>query len=171
MPDRHADRREALRRLLVDEPGEGGVRADAMLVGAGANVRYLTGFTGDSSALIVSADRAVIVSDFRYAQQIEEECPGLEARIRPVEQTLTRAVAEAISLLAPSSIAFEANCLTVADYQAIRDAATGVEFQPAFSRVESLRAIKDDAEVEAIRRSIAAAERAFRAFREASGRS
>ena len=46
------------------------------------NVTYISGFTGDSSWLLLARDRTVVVSDGRYEVQISEECPGLEAIIR-----------------------------------------------------------------------------------------
>ena len=49
----------------------------AMLVTNEINVTYLTGFTGDSSYLLVTRDAATILTDSRYNTQLEEECPGL----------------------------------------------------------------------------------------------
>lgn len=154
MPDRTESRRELLRpTLLKDE-------VDALIVSSEPNVRYLTGFTGDSTVLILAADRALVVSDGRYETQLAEECPGLEARIRPVSQPLWPAVAEAIGLLGIRRAAFEAS-LTVAEFQSLREASKTTEFQAVQGRVEALRAIKDDEEIQAIRRAIRAAEDSF----------
>ena len=50
---------------------------DALLVSNPVNVTYLTGFSGDSSVLVLTRDRALLVSDPRYTGQIADECPGL----------------------------------------------------------------------------------------------
>ena len=71
--DYPAQRRERLARLL---PEEG---LDAILVSSPVNVTYLTGFTGDSSVLVLSRDRAVLVSDPRYTGQIAEAGGALTA--------------------------------------------------------------------------------------------
>src|SRR5687767_8423932 len=71
--DYHARRRQQLVRSLKDE------HLDALLVSNPVNVTYLTGFSGDSSHLLLSRKRTILVSDGRYAEQITEECPGLEA--------------------------------------------------------------------------------------------
>ena len=42
------------------------------------NVTYLTGFTGDSSYLLVCGERELLITDGRYTQQLAEECSGLE---------------------------------------------------------------------------------------------
>ena len=55
---------------------------DALLVSSPSNVSYLTGFSGDSSVLLVGRERDLLVSDGRFTTQLEQECPGLETRIR-----------------------------------------------------------------------------------------
>ena len=68
--------RDRLRQQLKDEG------LDALLVSNPTNVTYLTGFSGDSSFLILGRQRAVLVSDGRFTGQLAEECPGLETVIR-----------------------------------------------------------------------------------------
>ena len=46
------------------------------------NVSYLTGFSGDSSVLVLGRQRDLIVSDGRFTTQLAQECPDLEAHIR-----------------------------------------------------------------------------------------
>ena len=69
--DYPARRRDRLARCL---PEEG---LDALAVTSTVNVTYLTGFSGDSSVLVLTRDRALLVSDPRYTGQIADECPGL----------------------------------------------------------------------------------------------
>ena len=57
--DPFALRRERLAAMLREEA------LDAYLVSSPVNVRYLTGFTGESSPLIVGRERCVLVSDPR----------------------------------------------------------------------------------------------------------
>lgn len=139
--------------------------ADALLVSSETNVRYLTGFTGDSSVLLVTPRRHVLVSDGRYAAQIEQECPAVEAHIRPVGQELNDALAEVVRALGIRRLAFEASVLSVGDYHALKAKLPLVAWLPAEGRVETLRAVKDEAEVAAIRAAIAVAERAFAMLR------
>ena len=54
-----------------------------LLVTNFTNVTYLTGFTGDDSYLLVTPKQQIVISDPRYTTQFEEECPGVEAHIRP----------------------------------------------------------------------------------------
>jgi Xaa-Pro aminopeptidase len=152
-------RRQQLTRPLASE----GV--DALLVSNPLNVTYLTGFSGDSSHLILLPQRTLLVSDRRFTAQLAEECPGLETVIRPPAQTLHAAVAEALTKLGVRSVGFESSHLTVAEWETLREAVKTIDWKPGRDRVEKLRVIKDESEVAAIREAIDLAERAFSVFR------
>ncbi len=153
--DRFYERRESLRRLV--RAGE----AQGLAVSSPTNVRYLTGFTGDSSILLVGRERDVIVSDGRFGTQLAIECSELEARIRPTGVEMAVELGRVVAALGWRRLSFEAAAWTVAEHQAFRDAMPAVELLAVTGRVESLRRVKDDIEIEQIRRSIRCAERAF----------
>jgi Xaa-Pro aminopeptidase len=159
MDDYPARRRERLGHAL---PEEG---LDALLVSSPVNVTYLTGFTGESSFLVLGRDRAVLVSDRRFTEQIAEECPGLEAHVRQPERSLYQATAEVVARLGAGSVGVESNHLTVAELETLSGLCKAVSWKGGRDRVERLRAVKDASEVAAIREAIAVAERAFAAFR------
>jgi Xaa-Pro aminopeptidase len=137
---------------------------DLYLVHQPVNVSYLTGFTGDSSWLLVSRERSILVSDARFTEQIAEECPGLEAVIRPPTQTIAEAAVAVMEKLPAASIAIESSQMTVADFETLRELLPAVAWKPVRDRVEALRAIKDDSEIAAIRSAIHIAERGFAAL-------
>ena len=153
--DRSADRRENLRRGLKTDDLE------ALLISSPTNVAYLTGFTGDSTVLILTRTRDLVISDGRFTTQLEQECPGLEAVIRPSAQSMTQAIAQMVSSLAINRLGFEAAVLSVAEHQALRDALKTVTMVATLDRVENLRQIKDEHEIAAVREAIGFAENAF----------
>jgi Xaa-Pro aminopeptidase len=140
-------------------------RVDVLLVASEPNVRYLTGFTGEASALLVGDDRSLLVSDGRFATQIEQECPGLEVHIRPVGQLLFDALGEVLDKLGMRRVGFEPSSLSVANLETLKEKAKGAGWVGLSGRVESLRAVKDRDEVELIRRAVDQAERAFAMLR------
>ncbi len=154
-----ATRRERILNALASE----GI--DALLVTNPINVTYLTGFTGDSSYLILSPKRTLLVSDGRFTEQLAEECPGLEIHIRPPVQNVTFATASLLRSLDLQAIGFESNHLTVGEWDAFREQLPAISWKGEKDRVEKLRAIKDAIEIEEIRAAIAIAERAFGALR------
>jgi Xaa-Pro aminopeptidase len=156
--NRAAERRQRLLPLL---PQEG---LDALLISNPVNVTYLTGFTGDSSTVVLTRDRAILVSDPRYTGQIADECPDLETHIRPPIQRIAEASAEVLKKFGVHSVGFESGGLTVAEFEYLRELAPTVDWKGAGDRVEGLRLVKDDDELSRIRGAIAVAERAFTAF-------
>ena len=83
---------------------------------------YLTGFTGEVGALLVSAKGSFLVTDGRFTAQAKEETSGL--RIVKQEGSL---IATLGSLLQGRSrrarVAFDATQLTVAQFRGLRNAA------------------------------------------------
>jgi Xaa-Pro aminopeptidase len=157
--DYPAQRRRRLARLLKEEG------LDALLISNPVNVTYLTGFSGDSSYLILHRKNTLLVSDFRFTAQIAEECPGLEAVIRPSSQPLLKATAEAVRNLGGRGVGFESGHVSVADLETLRGELPAVEWKGDAQRVEKLRVVKDASEVTQIREAITFAERAFAMFR------
>jgi Xaa-Pro aminopeptidase len=157
--DYPAQRRQQLAQALSGED------LDAYLLTNPVSVTYLTGFSGDSSHLILSKDSALLVSDARFTQQLAEECPELKVHIRPPGQNVFQADAEVVKKLGSRRIGFESNHLTVNEFDTLRELMATVNWKPAKDRVEKLRAVKDPSEIVAIREAIAIAQRAFDAFR------
>ena len=157
--DSCARRLEKLRRLFKED------RVDVLLVLSESNVRYLTGFTGEASVLLVTRDRSLMVSDGRFTTQLQEECPGQEVHIRPVGQPLFEGVGEVVDKFGARRVGFEASALSVASFETLKDKAKTVEWAAVGGQVEALRAVKDRAEIEAIREAVSQAERAFAMLR------
>lgn len=164
MADRLARRVESV-RSSIREAG-----LDALLVTHGPNVSYLSGFTGDSSALIVGLDRILMVSDFRFDTQLRDECPGLERHIRPSSRTLTQELGSVIGALGVRRVGFEAAALTVAEQLALKDGVGSVALEGTTGVVEVIRVVKDEGEVAEIRRAVEVAERAFLEWKGGLGR-
>ena len=133
----------------------------ALLVTDFVNVTYLTGFTGDDSYLLLTASECIVVSDFRYIEQLAEECPELETKIRVVGQKILDSVVELVKSLPLAVLAIEAESTTVGFKERLAAAAPGLEIPSAGGLVEELREIKDKHEIEEIRRAIRIAERAY----------
>lgn len=154
------ERREALRRLLV------GAKISGLLVTGELNVTYLTGFTGDSSYLLVSGERELLITDGRYTQQLSEECPGLELAVRQPGMQLPDFAAEVVGKVGLPSVGIEADVVTVSFYEKLREALKGTPIANTSGIVELLREIKDAEEIAAIREAVAIAENAFATIRQ-----
>jgi Xaa-Pro aminopeptidase len=155
----HAARRAKLLRLLKRD------KLDGMLVTDVHNVTYLTGFTGDSSYLALTPERAVLVSDERYTLQIDEECPELETSIRGPGTQLLDFAARVVEDCRAQRLAIEADSVTVTVQGGLAKRLPQCDLVPTTGLVESLRAVKDREEIERIRRACDLARRAFEVVR------
>lgn len=155
----HKRRRQRLRKLI-------GTQADALLVTNEANVRYLTGFTGDSSYVVLGARRgAWIVSDPRYTEQIGQECSGLDSLIRKPGELLIPFVARQLRDLTFRSVMFESDSMSVGTLATLKSELGDTEWVEGSGQVEALRAIKDQGEIALLERAADIAQRAFMSFR------
>jgi len=148
-------RRDKLRRLLRKSG------AKSILVTNETNVSYLTGFTGDSSFLLLDSDGEVVLSDSRYTTQLEEECPGLKLEIRKPGTTTWELAQRVIKKSKLSRLAIEADSLSVSQLDELAEELPKIEFVKTSGLVEGLRAIKDKEEIAAIRHAVDLAEKAF----------
>jgi len=123
----------------------------ALLVTKREHLYYLAGFTGSTGILIVTADRQLFLTDFRYVLQAGQEAPDWE--LVKVEGTPAATVQETLRALGVSTVGFEPDDLTVALYKAYggQDASLPYTLTPAPNLVEELRLVKDAEEIAAIR--------------------
>jgi Xaa-Pro aminopeptidase len=134
---------------------------DGLLISQPENRRYLSGFTGSAGALLLTADRALIATDFRYYEQVGRQCPLFE--LVRITKELKDLLPSMLQDTGVSRLGFEADNLTVAQFDSLKTAAPGIEWQPTRQVTAELRAIKDEAEIEALRRAIVLTDEALEA--------
>lgn len=158
MPDLHLTRRDSLRALLSRSD------ADSLLVTDLVNIRYLTGFTGSNAALLVGGDEAhtVFCTDGRYETQAGAEVPDLP-------HVIERRSPEALVKPASGRIGFESQHMSVDQHALLVSLAEDAELVRAPGLVERLRLIKDEHELEALRKACAAADNALADLLERGG--
>src|SRR5580704_1273403 len=147
------------RRALKKQLDEGDL--SAVVVTQPASWYYLTGFTGEAGALVVSAHSTTLITDSRFTEQARRETRG----VRVIQQAggLSTSVGEFLKILAGrgrSKVGFPAGHVTVAQLQAMKKAAGArVRWAPADGYVERLRGHKDAQELAAMRRAAALADK------------
>lgn len=141
--DPRGGRQAALRRRIQ------ALGLDGLLVGQSANLRYLTGFTGSSGLLLMTAGRGVLITDFRYAVQAPAEAGGaVDIAVEPT--SLWEGLRRLLATGPRSRLGFERERLTVREAERLSQI-DNVEAVPTADLVEGLRLVKDADEVEAIR--------------------
>lgn len=151
--DRRHDRQILLRRRLED------LGLDALLVSYPPNIRYLTGFTGTAGLVLVSQDRVVLTTDFRYAEQAPAETCGA-AEVAMEKSNLWERLRRILEGGPRVRLGFERERLTVRDADRLARLAVA-DPVPTSDVVETLRTVKDPDEVEAIRAAASLAHQAL----------
>lgn len=143
---------ERLRALLTEKI------VDAVLVTKEENVHYFSGFRGDSTALLVTHERLVLVTDSRYTEQAGTEAPLYEI----VEQRdgLYKKVAELAAEAGIVALGYEGAALVCDQYEKLKEMLGEISFDTSLA-LDALRQVKDADEIALIRRACAIADEGF----------
>ena len=107
----------AVRELLPSH------EVDALLVSGPENRRYLSGFTAadpDWGMLLISAEAALLLTDFRYQIWAQQEVPDFEVFIYKID--LGESLGELLKGLKVRRLGFEAAHLTFRQHQRLTQA-------------------------------------------------
>jgi Xaa-Pro aminopeptidase len=151
-----SDSRLAKLRAILPESD-----AEALIVSQPDNRAYLSGFLGSAGVLLISADRSLIATDFRYYEQARQECPHFE--LFPIRTNLVDVLPDFLAGCKGGRVGFEADHASFATVQSWMDAAPNVEWTPTKGIVAGLRAIKDDDELATLREAVLLADNALAA--------
>jgi Xaa-Pro aminopeptidase len=123
---------------------------DGLIVTGVENVRYLTGFRGHDSWVLVLPRAVVLVTDSRYTEQARGECLG--CRIVQRKGQLIKEVAELLKKYSDvKTLGIEDHC-SVALLKSVRKMLP-VKVRPVHHFVEQVRIIKSEAEIKLISKS------------------
>ena len=144
---RHARLRDDLRAASLD----------ALLVTSLPNIAYLTGLFASAGALVISADRLVLVVDGRYLPVAKARAAllsGLDLAPVSTAGSMDDAIAAVLCSTVRNRVGFEADHLTVQQHQDLRArlGAAKATFDLVSMRgmVESRRAVKDSWELQTL---------------------
>ncbi len=128
----------------------------ALLITNIYNVRYLTGFTGSSGFCLITKDRAIFFTDFRYTEQAENEVVGWE--LAPEKGRRIDTLKKVIRALSIHILGFE----NTASYD-LFDSLQRLKIKAIACKdiVESLRVSKGESELSNIREAFKIAEASF----------
>lgn len=149
------------RRLAALTDAINAAHLDGLLITGSANVRYLSGFSGSSAILFVSARETVLITDFRYQTQASDEVGGI-ARVTIEPQSLWVGVWQQLAQMAGLEVlGFESAHLVHRDFQRLLEAGARYQWRPTVDLVEALRERKDEDELRRIQDAVETAEHAL----------
>ena len=132
---------------------------DALVVTSLPNITYLSNFVGSSAIVVVTSQRFLFVTDFRYVTAVSKlrsgasACPDLELMV--VDSSYDTTLASTLASLGAARIGIEAAHMTVARLNWLRETlqrdGVTAEFVPVEGVVERARIRKDAYELGVLR--------------------
>jgi Xaa-Pro aminopeptidase len=142
-------------RLAMNEAG-----LEALLLGSQYNRQYISGFSGSSGYVLITGSKSILLTDFRYTVQAASQADGFEIvehGTSPLQNVLELLKGEGLS-----SLAFEQDHVTYAEYLSWSKTLEGIKLVPAAGLVENLRVFKDEAELAIMQEAAELADRTFK---------
>lgn len=150
---------QLLRRRFADS----GI--DALLVAGMSNIRYLSGFASDEAKvalMLITADQHYLITDYRFAEQAMEECADTEVVVRDRnKQTVGQLVRQLAADNGVTRLGFERDHFGYGPWQDLKADLGQLSTVSVRGQVELLRRIKDEFELDSMRRAAAIGDRAL----------
>lgn len=134
-------------------------RLDAFVTSHAASLRYLCGYSGSNGLLIITPQRSVFLTDFRYKEAVASEVTADLTIIGA--GSLLQVAADRKHLAGRKQIGFEKEHLTVAAMESVRRLIDPKRIVPVAGLVEQLRMVKDDTELALLRNAFTISDKVF----------
>jgi Xaa-Pro aminopeptidase len=124
-----------------------------------ANVTYTTGFLGDDSWAVVTRSRVYLLTDSRYTEQAQAECPTCKIvdRAGPMAEAVAKLVAKLKSV---RTVTIEQST-SLAEFEQLKRAVKA-RLRTAANLIEATRIVKDESEIAAIKSAASIAAKSLR---------
>ncbi|ANE48086.1 Xaa-Pro dipeptidase [Paenibacillus swuensis] len=141
-------------RTAMEEAG-----LQALFITNPHNRKYISGFTGSSGYILITMDRAILFTDFRYMTQAPEQAKALEVLEHlPVVMDSVKEVLKASGI---DKLGFEQADVAYGDYATYAAQLQSIELVPSDGLVEGLRMFKDAGELRIMQEAADLADRTF----------
>ncbi|NLM97294.1 MAG: aminopeptidase P family protein [Halanaerobiaceae bacterium] len=131
---------------------------DALLIEKSENRYYLSGFTGTAGRILFTEKKDYFLTDFRYTEQAAEETEGFE--ILQINSAFEERLNELLQENRVKRMGFEAAFISYEQYLKYRDNLEA-ELVETRNLIERMRMVKDQAEIEKIRKAVEITDQAF----------
>ncbi len=151
-----ADRIKGCRRQMKKR------RIGALLITNPVDYFYVTGFTGEDSAVLLTPREVHVITDGRFDESSKKECPWAKKWLRKL--LLNDEIAKVCAELKLRSLAVQPEHMTVGDHATLAKLAKRTRLVKAPPITTELRCLKSPSELTVLRKAIRVAEDAFEAM-------
>ena len=133
-------------------------KINCLLMTKPANVTYATGFLGDDSWAMIAGGRIYLLTDSRYTEQAQKECPS--CKIIDRAGPMGEAVAKLLQKLKSVRTLTVEKSTSLAEFEQLKTAVKA-RLRTVANLVETVRSVKDESEIAAIRSAAAVSAKAL----------
>jgi Xaa-Pro aminopeptidase len=133
---------------------------DAVLISNGNNMRYVSGFAGETGYLYISKKHHMVITDFRYTYQAEAEAEGYEI-VTIGSGGYEEAINDILKKDNVKRLGFESMDMLYSKYQDLMKMLQVDELVPIKDEITRLRRIKTPKELEYIRQAESIGDKVF----------
>lgn len=135
---------------------------DALIVTNHENKKYISGFKGSESLVLMLKDETIFITDGRYKTAIKSELKaGVVSKITTEGQSHFDKLIEVLNDKQIKTIGVEANDMSVGMFDELKSKFPNSEFVLTRNEIEKLREIKTEDEIEKIKAAIAITDKTF----------
>ena len=132
---------------------------DAVILKSVTAIRYFSGFTSEDASVVVTKDRCVLLTDFRYTIQAKAQSGDCCEILEVSGAAHNEAIKKIIDDGNVKRVGFEEDYLSYAGYQAYQK--FGAELVPFAEKLHLLRIVKTADEIENLQKAQSMADEAF----------
>lgn len=132
---------------------------EAVWITGDVNRRYLTGFTGSSGYVLVTTEKAYLLTDFRYMTQAAEQAAGFE--IVEHGSSVIQDLKELLISQKLDRVGFEEEHMVFSTYRKYEQELNPIQLVPVQGLVENLRMYKDSEELDLMKQAADLADQTY----------
>ena len=135
---------------------------DGILIVNDSNIRYLTGFTSSESFAVISPKGRAFITDSRYTEQAEREVVDFEiVKWRSPYAGLHETIKAVSDKFGIKNLGYEKKYVSMEMYEKLEKILEGIKLVGTVGIAEQARRIKDDQEIDYMRKAAYFADKAF----------
>lgn len=131
---------------------------DTLMVSDLHVIRWLTGFSGSSARVLLSRQKSLLFTDFRYGEQVKQEVDAMESVI--IQNSFCDSIIEG-GYVQGRRVAIQSEHLTVREAEKLGEKLKEVDIVPVDGFFDEFRVIKNDREIRWMKQAAAISEQVF----------
>ena len=126
-------------------------QAEAIVLSNMKNVRYASGFTGDTGMAVITEKSAYLIVDGRFTEQAKNES---KIEVVDYNKNFIKTIESLLKAENIKKCVFEGNTMTYSEADYMMNNISGIEWAATKDLVETIRMIKDKSELKTIQKAL-----------------